>query len=43
MIYATFKSLFRMAAGRDCRCCAEPILPADAFGQSEGVCAGCRS
>jgi hypothetical protein len=37
-----FRALAGREAGRSCRSCGEPILPADPFGRSEGVCRPCR-
>ena len=45
MTVTTFKVLRALAgleAGRSCRSCGEPILGADPFGRSEGVCRPCR-
>jgi hypothetical protein len=32
-----------LGTARRCRRCAQPIGSNDFFGQSEGVCSGCRS
>jgi hypothetical protein len=45
MMLTTFNVLRALAgreAGRSCRSCGEPILAADPFGRSEGVCRACR-
>jgi hypothetical protein len=42
MLYNLLSALFGLASGRSCRTCGEAVLPADAFGMSEGICRGCR-
>jgi hypothetical protein len=42
-LWGLIRALSHVEAGRDCRCCRQPIVPAEAFGIGEGVCAPCRT
>ena len=41
-VWKLLRGLAGLESGRSCRCCSEPILAADPFGMSEGVCRTCR-